>query len=348
MGNYQDSNVRQEYNLNAMKLHERYKNAKIKCIFDAQSGKLIKMDQRKLDSILTDPDFYYHGTSECAAFSIVCDELRPPKEDGHRRHNLGNGLFVSDNINHSFGYGSCVFICYVRFKNTLEINFETDLDKMFSMIDTVFDKYETVKFICRYGRHYMPNKNSDGEDIRVHHTSFIDMFTPNFTEYRIKTVSSIVPKYLFKFDNVVGIRDENQIIDAVENESFIYQTFCIYDNSEYMKYYDGLEDEQKKFQELNLAIKSNSYFFVPLFFCEALDFLRSSYHTDVYTLQENFISKKVNDYTDTQSLLNYFKMGLMFHSAMSNLKNKYLAACHLKVDGTNEEITPARINRLLL
>lgn len=347
MGNYQDSDLKHEYNLNAINLHERFSNAKIKCIFDAQSGKIIKMNQDKLNKILTNPDFYYHGTSECSAFSIVCDGLQEPKEFAHRGHYLGNGLFVADNINHSLAYGSCIFVCYVRFKSTLELTFETDRKVMFDMIDTVFKKYETVKCVGRYDRYGLPNKTENGENVAVH-PSFKSYFTPNFNEYRIKTVSNIVPKYLIKFDNTVGLRDENQIIRFVKNYRVRYQTFCIYDNSEYQKFYDGLEHESEQFKRLNAEIKRKNYFYVPIFFCEALEFLRSVHHIDVCTLQNNIITKKTHDYKNFNALLEYLKFGLPFYTDMSVLPNKYLAACHLRDNYSGNKITSNKLKKSVM
>lgn len=346
MGNYQDSGLKTEYNLNVVRLNKRFTKAKIRCIFDAQSGKIVKLSQAQLDALLLDPDLYYHGTSECSAFSIVCDGLQPPKEYAHRGHYLGNGLFVADNINHSLAYGSCVFLCYVRFKKTLEMTFETDRDTMFNMIDTDFVRYETVKCIGRFGRNGKRNFKEDGSEIFVH-PSFERYYTPNYNEYRIKTASNIVPRYLIKFDKTVGIRDEKQIIRAVLTFKIKYQTFCIYDNREYQKYYDGLEHEAAKFAELNALIKTRDYFYVPMFFCEALEFLRSMYMVDVYTLQNHLIKKRVHDYTNVDTLLEYFKHGLALYKDIDVLPNKYLAACHLR-DVDNNLITAITETDLLV
>lgn len=73
-------------------------------------------------------NFYFHGTNSCNALAILRDGFQIKKKGNL---SMGPGVYLNKNINHSLRYGNCIFVCFLKIKNTFDFgeNFteQTDL-----------------------------------------------------------------------------------------------------------------------------------------------------------------------------------------------------------------------------
>lgn len=116
----------------------------IENLYDVDTGSVLNIT--KLQEIYESGFYYFHGTKSCRAIHILRDGFKLDVIDGEFM--MGNGIYMTNNLNNSLSFGFSVFICTIKYNNRLNVPYDTwnDIPENNDEYDAIFQPGKIDRF----------------------------------------------------------------------------------------------------------------------------------------------------------------------------------------------------------
>jgi hypothetical protein len=208
----------------------------VTALYDYKERKVLPLTETF--DILKGDKYYYHGTNICSAINIMIHGFQKSIQNSKVTGSmLGDGVYLSDNIEKTIFYGDIVFVCELELGKIL--NYKSESEDFVDPRTTSNEQFDTIFYEGKYNR--------KGELVRK------DAKRSRFNEFCVSDPKNINIRFIIKLD------ERGLIIDPIDD------IICVYD-IKYANYFLGfglfsgpIPDKPQAEKTLNELLKSHLY-----------------------------------------------------------------------------------------